>query len=99
MNADPKEIIRLHSVIEGRVQGVGYRYFVEENALRLNLVGWVRNRWNGCVETVAEGDREDLENFINLLRRGPRSAQVSNVSVQWSTATGEFTRFMIKMTA
>lgn len=89
---------RLHAVVEGRVQGVGFRYFVEETALALNLKGWVRNRWNGTVETIAEGERSILEKFLAALQRGPRSAQVSQVSVEWLPSTGEFSRFTIKMT-
>lgn len=89
---------RLWAIVEGRVQGVGFRYFVEETALALNLTGWVRNRWNGAVETVAEGERAVLENFLLALQRGPRSARVSQVSTEWLPATGEFNRFIIKMT-
>ena len=48
---------RLHAIIEGRVQGVGFRYFVEEKAAALGVTGWVRNRWNRSVEVVAEGER------------------------------------------
>lgn len=70
MAANQSETVRLHAVIEGRVQGVGFRYYVEENARILNLTGWVRNRWDGSVETVAEGDRETLEKFLLALRHG-----------------------------
>ena len=98
MAANQGETVRLHAVIEGRVQGVGFRYFVEENARILNLTGWVRNRWNGTIETVAESDRETLEEFLLALRRGPRSSQVSDVSVEWLPAAGEFNHFTIKMT-
>jgi len=98
MDDQQSEKLRLHAVVEGRVQGVGFRYFVEETALALNLTGWVRNRWNGTVETVAEGERAILEKFLLTLQRGPRSARVSEVSSQWLPATGEFNRFTIKMT-
>ncbi len=98
MAANQSETVRLHAVIEGRVQGVGFRYYVEENARILNLTGWVRNRWDGSVETVAESDRETLEKFLLALRRGPRSSQVSDVTVEWLLAAGEFNHFTIKMT-
>jgi len=98
MAANQSEPVRLHAMIEGRVQGVGFRYYVEENARILNLTGWVRNRWDGSVETIAESDRETLEKFLLALRRGPRSSQVSDVSVEWLPATGEFNHFTIKMT-
>ena len=90
--------MRLHAIIEGRVQGVGYRYFVEENAIVLGLNGWVRNCWNGCVETIAESDRQSLEKFLAALRRGPRASSVTGVNVHWLDATGEFTRFSIRGT-
>ena len=93
-----RENMRLHATIEGRVQGVGYRYFVEENAIVLGLTGWVRNRWNGSVETIAESDRQSLEKFLAALRRGPRASSVIGVNVQWLDATGEFTRFSIRGT-
>lgn len=96
---EQSDIVRMQAVVEGRVQGVGFRYFVEETALALNIKGWVRNRWNGSVETVAEGDRAVLEKFLLALQRGPRSAHVSEVSAQWQPATGEFDGFRIKMTA
>jgi acylphosphatase len=99
MSANRPENARLHAVVEGRVQGVGFRYFVEENAIQLNLTGWVRNRWNGSVEVVAEGERQTLEKFLAFLRRGPRAAYVSDVEVQWLPATGEFSRFSVRMTA
>ena len=89
---------RAHVYYSGIVQGVGFRYYVEENARILNLTGWVRNRWDGSVETVAESDRETLEKFLLALRRGPRSSQVSEVNVEWLTAAGEFNHFTIKMT-
>jgi len=92
-----KEIIRLHAVIEGTVQGVGFRYFVQENAIRLNLSGWVRNRWDGTVEVIAEGDRQDLEKLLQVLRRGPRASTVSGVHPEWQDASGEFDYFRIKM--
>ena len=90
---------RLHVTIEGRVQGVGFRYFVQEKANGLKLTGWVRNRWNGDVEVTAEGEREALGIFLNHLHRGPRSAYVSKVSSEWQAPSGEFTRFDERPTA
>jgi acylphosphatase len=96
MNQD--ENARLHAIIEGRVQGVSFRYFVQQNANALDLSGWVRNRYDGTVEVVAEGPRRNLENLLSHLRRGPRSANVTGVSPQWQEATGEFDRFRVRMT-
>ncbi|MBN2550010.1 MAG: acylphosphatase [Anaerolineales bacterium] len=90
--------VRLHVMVDGRVQGVGFRYFVAENALALGLTGWVRNRWNGAVEVVAEGKRAALEMLLSALQRGPRSAFVTDVSQQWLPATGEFSSFRVRPT-
>ncbi len=90
---------RLHAVVEGRVQGVGFRAFVLERALKLGLTGWVRNRWDGTVEVVAEGQKPDLEKLITHLNRGPHAYTTSNVHSEWKPATGEFTRFQVRMTS
>ena len=89
---------RLYATIEGRVQGVGYRAFVEQNAISLKLTGWVRNRWDGSVEVLAEGERRDLEKLLAALYRGPGAAYVSNIQLEWQPATGEFGRFSVRMT-
>jgi acylphosphatase len=65
--------------ITGRVQGVGYRAFVERQAARFNLAGWVRNRADGSVEAVVAGDRAAVDAMIAACRTGPRSAVVMNV--------------------
>jgi len=84
---------RLHAFVLGRVQGVGFRYFVMEVAQPRSLTGWVRNRFDGRVEVLAEGPYEALNELLNQLRLGPRSAFVSNVDYEWLPATGEFRRF------
>lgn len=63
-------------VVEGRVQGVGYRYFVRSAALRLGVAGWVRNRADGSVEALLSGSPEAIEALIAELRRGPPGASV-----------------------
>ncbi len=88
-----KQYQRLHAFVSGRVQGVGFRYFVMEAAQQRNLTGWVRNRFDGRVEVLAEGPYEALNELLNQLRLGPRSAFVSNVDYEWLPATGEFRRF------
>ena len=77
---------RLHAVVHGHVQGVGFRYFVQRRASELGLSGWVRNNDDGTVEAVAEGPRETLE-------QGPRSARVERVDATWSVATGGLDAF------
>ncbi len=67
--------------VGGRVQMVGFRFFAQQHAQRLSLRGWVRNTGSGEVEVVAEGEAGELEEFLGLLRRGPESAQVTEVRV------------------
>jgi acylphosphatase len=89
---------QLHATVDGRVQGVGFRAFVLEQALDLGLVGWVRNRWDGTVEVLAEGPRPTLEQFLALLRRGPRGAYVSDLGFDWLPASSEFLDFQVRRT-
>ncbi len=89
----------LHSTIEGRVQGVGFRYFVLEKAQDLKLTGWVRNCWNGNVEVLAEGSRDALEKLLVFLRQGPRAAMVTNIEYEWKEASGRYARFGVEPTS
>ena len=69
----------LHFLIRGRVQGVGFRWYVQREASELDLRGWVRNTEDGDVEVVAAGDTGDLAELRASLRRGPRGSRVDNV--------------------
>jgi acylphosphatase len=82
------QVERLHGVVRGDVQGVGFRYFLMREAQRLRLVGWVRNRDDGTVEFLAEGMRADLERLKQAAERGPSQAQVEKVEERWSAASG-----------
>lgn len=95
MNAIP-EGYRLHAIIKGTVQGVGFRAFVMEQATSLGLTGWVRNTYDGSVEVTAEGPRTSLEKLLDRLRMGPRMAYVSEVKQDWQPANGEFRYFNIR---
>ncbi len=66
-------------VVKGRVQGVGFRWFVEAEARTLGVAGWVRNNADGTVEVLAIGNREQLATLRSRLQRGPRAARVDNV--------------------
>ena len=66
-------------IVRGRVQGVGFRWFVEAEARTLGISGWVRNNADGTVEVLAIGNREQLSNLRSRLQRGPRAARVDNV--------------------
>ena len=69
-------------VIEGRVQGVGYRAFFAEEAIALGLCGWVRNRQDGSVEACVDGDVRAIEAIIQWAERGPPAAKVSKVTIE-----------------
>jgi len=69
----------LHFLVRGRVQGVGFRWFVHREASELELKGWVRNTEDGDVEVVAAGDAEGLDELRTSLRRGPRGSRVDKV--------------------
>jgi acylphosphatase len=79
---------RLTLLIEGLVQGVGYRVFVRRHALDLGLAGHAENLPDGRVEVVAEGPRHELEHFLERLRVGPLHARVDRIDVQWGEAGG-----------
>lgn len=87
---------RLDAVIRGRVQGVGYRFFVIRTATELGLTGWVANLADGAVRCVAEGDLVALEVLAERLRAGPAAAFVDAVLTAWLPATGEFSSFTIR---
>ena len=85
---------RLHAIVSGRVQMVGFRFFVIDEARRLGLAGWVRNGADGrTVEVVAEGPEASLRALEAALRDGPRHARVDAVDATWSDGAGEFHRF------
>ena len=86
----------LHLVIEGRVQGVGFRYFVLREAMELDLRGWVANTSDGAVRCVAEGSQASLEGLLARLHDGPVSAIVERVSVAWMPATGTLASFSVR---
>jgi acylphosphatase len=82
-------------VISGRVQGVGFRYFTQDTALREGVTGWVRNLADGRVEALVEGDVEAVTRVERALRMGPRSARVDRVYVDDENPTGAYTTFVV----
>ena len=83
--------------IEGRVQGVGYRAFVERNALALGLEGWVRNRRDGSVEAVFQGPDEIIDEMLVLCKRGPPASAVASIEMI-GEGVGAFTGFKVRPT-
>lgn len=92
----PRGTARLDARITGRVHGVGFRFFAYREAQALGLVGWVANEPDGSVRCVAEGSRDRLEAFLDLLREGPPAAIVDGVNVAWMPASGTFGAFGVR---
>lgn len=86
---------RIHLVIRGQVQGVYFRASAQREARQLGLTGWVRNRPDGAVEIVAEGEEDQVKDLLNWSQRGPSTARVDNVETRWRSYTGEFAEFKI----
>jgi acylphosphatase len=87
---------RAHAFIEGRVQGVCFRYYARERAGDLGLCGWVRNLPDGSVETLVEGESGGVDAYIDWCRTGPPSAIVRNIAVTMEQPTGEFEAFEVR---
>ena len=87
---------RLDATVFGRVQGVGFRYFVLRHATALGLRGWVANTPAGGVRCVAEGPRDQLERLLERIGVGPESATVERVSEAWMPATGALGSFEVR---
>jgi acylphosphatase len=87
--------IRAHVFISGRVQGVFYRASTKNMAEQLGLKGWVRNTSDGLVEAVFEGEETAVKDMISWCHKGPRSAEVSDVTVDYTKFLGEFEEFCI----
>ncbi|MFA6572352.1 MAG: acylphosphatase [Bacteroidota bacterium] len=86
---------RAEFIISGRVQGVGYRYFVFHHAVSLGLTGYVRNIYDGNVVVVAEGEEGQLELLHQQLKIGPSRSYVENIKVIFDEYKAEFSRFEI----
>jgi len=96
MMMEQTEMRRVHVWVEGRVQAVGFRAFVLQNAMQIGVTGWVRNVGYDTVEAVAEGTEEQIENFLQIVKRGPLGSRVDSSREEWEQATGEFASFRVK---
>jgi acylphosphatase len=88
--------VRAEIIVNGLVQGVGYRYFVLREAKRLELKGFTQNLYTGEVMTVVEGEKGIIEELINKLKVGPIHASVKSCKVDWLELKNEFTDFEVK---
>jgi acylphosphatase len=87
--------VRAHAIISGRVQGVFFRVETQRAAERFGVFGWVRNRPDGSVEAVFEGQQQAVDAVLQWCHEGPNLAVVKNVEVKWLDFTGEFESFDI----
>lgn len=88
--------MRVEIVVNGLVQGVGFRYFVIRAANKLNLFGFVKNLPGGEVFAVAEGEKYLLDEFVEKVKIGPMHARVKNFHVEWSDSRNEFNNFEVR---
>ena len=96
MRTSEKAVEARRFVIRGRVQGVGFRWFVEREAHMLGIAGWVRNNHDGSVEVLAQGTRDQLSGLHSRLRQGPRAARVDEVEVSESRPVAGLSSFRIE---
>ncbi len=96
METNPNEAIRVHMWVKGRVQNVGFRAHVEYHALEIGVLGWVRNVGPDIVEAVAEGTRAQIDQFIEMVKQGPRASRVDQARVEYEPTTGQLTGFDVK---
>ncbi len=96
MEANQNKKIRVHIWVKGRVQGVGFRSHVEYNALQIGVLGWVRNIGYDTVETVAEGTKFQIDEFIQMVKQGPRVSRVDEARVEYEETTGMLDGFTVK---
>ncbi len=87
--------VRAHLLIEGRVQGVSFRWWAAGNAKSLGLLGWAKNLDDGRVEAVFEGEKGNVEKMVEGCKKGSWAAKVVHVYISWEKATGEFKNFEI----
>jgi len=95
MSFQPENILTVNLTISGKVQGVGFRYFVLRQAQELGITGWVSNKPNGDVEALAQGEKADLEQFIAKVKEGPSFSRVEDVSLNWVKEAEQYFGFEI----
>ena len=96
MPSPPEENLTVIMKITGKVQGVGFRYFVLRQAQELSINGWVSNKPNGDVRVLAQGEKADLERFISKVKEGPSFSRVEDVSLNWVNEAEQYFGFEIK---
>jgi acylphosphatase len=90
------DTIQKSLMLSGRVQGVGFRYFTVQNAEKLKIKGWVRNRRDGKVEALLQGSPDNVEEMIARMKHGPSAARVDDVDISEAPADEEFKGFEVR---
>lgn len=89
-------MVGVRIIVDGIVQGVGFRWFTTRLADKHSVTGWVRNRLRGDVEIYAEADRAVLDAFITEVHSGPRFGRVDAIDLEWKEYSGKFSGFSIR---
>ena len=95
MSSQPEDNLTVNMKITGKVQGVGFRYYVLRQAQELGIRGWVSNKPNGDVEALAQGEKTDLERFIFKIKEGPSFSRVEDASLNWVNEAEQYFGFEI----
>lgn len=91
--------VRAHLLLQGRVQGVNFRYYTMQEARSLGITGWVRNLWDGRVEVLLDGDEDAVRQMIEWCQQGPPSAVVEHTEIAWEEPNAEFSNFRVRINA
>ncbi len=92
----PVDNLRAHVIVHGFVQGVFFRASTKDEAVRLGVSGWVRNRPEGTVEAMFEGEKRKVEEIVGWCHKGPFGARVTKVDIEWEPYKGESGHFEIR---
>jgi acylphosphatase len=93
---DDKESISVRLLVTGKVQGVYFRFNMQQVAMKNSVVGWVRNLPDGNVEALLEGNKEDVNQVVRWSKIGPENARVDEVEMDYGQYTGEYKDFIIR---
>jgi len=89
-------MVEIYCVVSGKVQNVAYRYYAEDAATELELTGWVRNKSDGTVEVLAQGQTDVLKEFVEYLHEGSLNAKVEAVAVEWRSVKKPLDEFSVR---
>jgi len=93
---DDKESISVRLLVRGKVQGVYFRFNLQQVAMKNSVVGWVRNLPDGNVEALLEGNKEDVNQVVQWSKDGPENARVDEVKMDYGQYTGKYKDFIIR---